>query len=142
MGTKGGAALLTLGLCGCLPINSERGVYGRYELRSPGATTYVDLRADHTWTETIRYASGAVQEKSGKWHWTESQTGLPLCFEALFLPKQASFFRLIQGDLPGWVKDRGTAYELDQCASPLVEYGKTTLEIDPDSDENFVRVAR
>ncbi len=33
------------------------------------------------------------------------------------------------------------AYQLDECPSPLIEYGRTILEIDPDTHQNFVRAS-
>lgn len=77
---------VTVLLCACVPIGSEKSVYGRYELTSPDATIYLDVRPEHAYFETIRYATGTEQTTSGAWRWTEEKDRWDprVCFEGLF----------------------------------------------------------
>jgi hypothetical protein len=133
-------------LCSCIPISSEKGILGRYELKSPDAKTQLDVVPDHSYFEIIRYTNGTEQRTAGAWHWMEEKDRWDprVCFTSLLLPKQTGVMQnIFAGDSapPDWVKSAGGAYQLDECAGPLKEYGRTILEIDPDSEQNFVRVS-
>jgi hypothetical protein len=63
--------------------------------------------------------------------------------QLLLLPKQVAVMeRLVENSEPEYQpKTVGVAHRLDECPSPLIEDGRTFLEIDPDTEQNFVRVS-
>jgi uncharacterized protein YceK len=124
---------LTVCLCGCEAINKETEVYGAYELTSRDGKTVLDVAVDHSFSETIRFSNGLEQKNSGHWQWQDGQ----VCFDTLLVPK--SVMKAYEdGDLDP-PKTVGQSYQLDCCVPAGKMYGKTILEINPDSSENFVR---
>jgi len=123
-------------LCGCYGINSEKKVYGRYELASSGVKILLDVVADHTYSETVEFTRAAEQRTSGAWHSTEDK----VCFDAFLVPQMLR--RGLLQSLPPQRQPKtvGPSYQVDQCVGAGIEYGKTILEINPDSSENFVMV--
>jgi hypothetical protein len=121
---------------GCKPIKSERDVYGHYVLESRAATITLDVTAEHSYFETIAYSNDGSQSQSGKWQWRDGR----VCFDAFLEPKQLLkdlFDNVPQQNQP---KTVGRAYEIDDCLPASWEYGKTLLEVNPDSPENFVKL--
>ena len=51
-----------------------------------------------------------------------------------------SVFKDLFGDGNPQHKSVGEAYQFDYCSPASEEYGKTILELDPDSPQNFVKV--
>jgi hypothetical protein len=67
-----------------------------------------------------------------------------VCFGSFMLPKQWEFMKdYVDGSLPEHKpKAVGGAYQFDEeCTGPVKEYGRTILEISPDSSDHFVRVS-
>jgi len=104
-------------LCGCIPTGSEKQVIGRFELKSPDAKRYPDVRAGHFYSETIQYSAGTDR-------WNQR-----VCFGSLLLPKQVNVMdRFVENSEPAYrPKTVGAPYQLDECPSPLMEYGRTIL---------------
>jgi hypothetical protein len=123
-------------LAGCEPVKSERDVYGRYVLKSNYANITLDVAEDHSYSETILYPAGEQQKQSGKWHWRDGQA----CFGGLLVPNQLLKDLYENAPQQNHPKTRGSAYELDDCLPASREYGKTLLEINPDSPENFEKL--
>jgi hypothetical protein len=128
--------VLMLCLCGCYAIDSEKKVHGQYLLVSGDVKILLDVAADHTYSETVEFTRAPEQRISGTWHWTEGK----VCLNAFLVP-QMLMRGLLQSVPPEQrPKAVGLSYQLDQCAGAEREYGKTILEINPDSSENFVMV--
>lgn len=120
-------------LSGCAPITNESKISGVYALAVRGVKIELRVAKDHTYVEKVTFSDGAQQTKSGEWKWQEEQ----LCFGALLVPSSAfpaAFSYGIQSRIVG------RCYQMDRCAAPVWEYGKTILEINPDTAENFVRI--
>jgi hypothetical protein len=122
---------LLLCLCGCEAINDEKEVCGSYELTSRDGKIFLDVAADHSYSETIRFFNRPEQRNSGQWQWREGR----VCFNALLVPRP--LMKMLEDIKPKVV---GDAYQLDYCIPAVKEYSKTMLEINPDTRENFVRV--
>lgn len=61
-----------------------------------------------------------------------------ICFHSFLMPKMLLSEQFQTAPLEARPKILGPSYQLDQCAAPEILYGKTILEINPDSSENFV----
>jgi hypothetical protein len=118
-------------LCGCEAINNEKEVYGSYELTSRDGRILLEVAADHSYSETIRFSNRPEQRNSSRWQWR----GGRVCFNALLVPRP--LMKMLEDIKPKVV---GDAYQLDYCIPAVKEYGKTMLEINPDTRENFVKV--
>jgi len=129
-------ALGLVSLSGCRPIRSESELYGHYELTSRDAKILLDVAADHTYSEKIMFSGGFQQTQTGNWRWMGGQV-----FLAAFLEPEKLRSEVYE-DLP--LKQRpktvGGSYQIDDCLPASWIYGKTVLEIDPDSSENFVKL--
>jgi hypothetical protein len=127
---------LMLGLCGCYAIDSEKKVHGQYQLVSSDVKILLDVAADHTYSEIVAFTRAQEQRASGTWHWTEGK----VCLKAFLVPQMLMSGLLQSVPREQWPKAVGPSYQLDQCAGAEMEYGKTILEINPDSSENFVMI--
>lgn len=69
-------------------------------------------------------SSGAFQYSAGTDRWDQR-----VCFGSLLLPKQVNVMdRFVENSEPAYrPKTVGAAYRLDECPSPLMEYGRTIL---------------
>lgn len=123
---------LTVCLCGCEAIKNENDVYGSYELTSRDGKTLLDVTADHSYSETVRFSNGSEQKNSGHWQWRDGR----VCFDALLVPRSVT--KILEEIKPKVV---GDAYQLDYCIPAVREYTKTILELNPDTRENFVKVS-
>jgi hypothetical protein len=121
--------------CGCEAIKNENDVYGSYELTSRDGKVLLVVGADHSYSETIRSSNAPDQKNSGHWQWRDGRA----CFDALLVPRSVmkAYENAKPEELPKVV---GDSYQLDHCIPAGKEYGKTILEMNPDSPENFVRV--
>jgi hypothetical protein len=145
-GARYAVLALSLCLCACSEITVENEVYGRYEMRTPDAKTFLDVRADHSYSETIHYTGGSEQKVSGAWQWRDAAMYgyVRVCFGSFMLPKQWEFMKDYVDDdrwehRPNAI---GGAYQFnEECTGPVREYGRTILEIDTDSSDRFVRVS-
>jgi hypothetical protein len=135
-----GLACLTLLACGCEAVHLEREVYGHYELRHSEGEIRLEVSADHSYSEILTFASYPEQRSSGKWYWSEGTDGTGrVCFESVLEPVRfKKDLYAASGRSPTMI---GRTYQLDDCLPAEKEYGKTILEINPDSEENFVMVA-
>jgi hypothetical protein len=126
---------LMVWLCGCEAIKNENEVYGSYELTFRDGKILLDVAADHSYSETIRFSNQPEQKNSGEWQWRDGR----VCFNALLVPRP--LMKVFENAKPWQPKVIGGAYQLDHCIPAGKEYGKTILEINPDAPENFVKVS-
>jgi len=131
--------LITTMVCllGCEAIKNENEIYGSYELTSSDAKILLDVSADHSYSEVIRFSNGSDQRNSGQWQWRDGR----VCFTSLLVPTPLMkdlFEKAKPEEQPRVV---GGAYQLDHCVPAGKEYGKTILEMNPDKPENFVKVS-
>jgi hypothetical protein len=101
-------ASLTVCLCGCGTINNEEEVYGSYELTSRDGKTVLDVAADHSYSETLRFSNRSEQNNSGHWRWRDGR----VCLNALLVPRSA--MKAYEGVRPEELpKTVGDAYQLN-----------------------------
>jgi len=74
---------LSCALVACHSVRSKRDVVGLYELKVGRDLISLEIAPDDRFTETIRWASGKVERRTGPWHWNN---GL-LSFDELWIPK-------------------------------------------------------
>src|SRR6202035_5071519 len=84
-------------LVGCYPVRSKSDAIGHYELNVERDGIALDVSTDSTFTETIRWASGKVEKRAGKWIWGKGRIG----FEGLWIPKSFAPDYIIQADSEG-----------------------------------------
>jgi hypothetical protein len=125
-----------LAICsfGCGPLRDEAEVYGSYELTTSDVKIALNVAANHSYTETLTFSNGSDQKNAGAWQWREGR----VCFNGLLVP--TVLMKALEGapqeDRPKVV---GQSYQMDHCIPAGKEYGKTILELNPDSPENFVK---
>jgi hypothetical protein len=126
--------MLLIGLSSCVSITRRTDILGLYELHFSAGTISLRLNSDGSCVETIHYSDGQKQQATGTW----SQDRENLHFEKMLVPNalKTTLFS------PGAEDSRWSrSHESDVRAGAIWQYGKTILEIQPDVDENFVRVS-
>jgi hypothetical protein len=109
-------------LCSCFPVHSQSGAVGRYILGDGGQRIVLDVVADGSFTETITFRSGATQELTGKWSWSDGS----ISFDSLWIPKEFAPDYIGQTDSGSGVKYTEPGH---WTISPEYHWGTVVLEV-------------
>jgi hypothetical protein len=85
-------AILCGALVACYPVRSKPDVVGMYELKVGNGRISLDVASDQSFTETIRWASGKVEQRTGKWYWNRSSVAFDVLLRWARLFGQFLFF--------------------------------------------------
>jgi hypothetical protein len=121
-------ALLTWAVLftGCLAVNRESQLVGRYFWSANGVNFALEIHSDHTYSETATVIHGPTEAASGKWSLEDGHVS----FESLLIP----------GELAGKNEriSRGPS-----GLSAESHYGRPVMLIlDPDRDLGFQRIEK
>ena len=127
--------LLTLAsmfAAGCSMVDSRSDVVGNYRLETKGGEISLRLSEDGHFSETIRWASGKQDTRSGSWYWSEKVIN----FDQLWIPRE--FTPSYIQDADASAKGQPKYTEPGQwTVTPERHWGTIILSIFPDNDENF-----
>ena len=85
---------LSYAFVACHSVRSKPDVVGLYELKVGHDRISLEIATDDRFTETIRWASGKVEKRTGTWHW---KNGF-LSFDELWIPKSFAPDYILQAD--------------------------------------------
>lgn len=124
---------------GCTMVKSESEVLGEYELKVGKGRIELKMFPDRSFSETILWPTGKVENRSGKWLWAENGISLdPLSIPSEFAPDY-----ILQAD--AYAKEnKQPKYTEPGHWSIRAEkhWGTVTLPIFPDADVSFRMVRR
>jgi hypothetical protein len=132
-----------MALWGCGSVDSPDKLEGDYELKSDEVKIALNVRADHTYTETVKYAKGGQEASSNKWDWVT--TGI--VFRDILLPEieavspETFFGSQTPARLHYHKTARGTA-QLDWSFAGEKVFGRTRLTPYPNADVSFYRTSQ
>jgi hypothetical protein len=127
--------LLTLApvfAAGCSMVDSRSDVVGNYRLNTTGGEITLRLSEDGRFSETIVWASGKRETRSGNWNWSEKV----LNFDQLWIPREFAPSYIQEADASA--KDQPKYTEPGHwTVRPERHWGTIILSIFPDDGENF-----
>lgn len=126
-------------LSGCSMVKSESDVLGEYELRAAGGKIVLSVSPDKSFSESIHWPSGKVENRSGKWLWAKSG----ISFDQLWIPSEFAPDYILQADASA-TANRQPKYTEPGHWSIRAEkhWGTVTLPIFPDADVSFKMTRR
>jgi hypothetical protein len=130
-------AILSSALVACYPIRSKPDVVGRYELKVGNDRIDLDLASNESFTETIRWASGKVEQRTGKWYWNRSSVSL----DGLWIPKSFAPDYIKATDAKDGSNQPKYTEPGNWAVSAERHWGTVTLAVFPDADIYFRMVA-
>ena len=118
-------------------VKSESDVLGEYELKSGNGRIALKVSPDKSFSETIFWSNGKVENRSGKWLWAENG----ISFDQLWIPSEFAPDYILQADASA---NKQPKYTEPGHWSMGVEkhWGTVMLPIFPDADVNFKMVRR
>jgi hypothetical protein len=133
------AVLATLSsvLVACYQVKSKPEVIGLYELKVGQNQIDLDVSADESFTETIKWASGKVEKRIGRWYWNRGS----IAFDSLWIPKPFAPDYINQADAQSGPKQPKYTEPGNWAVSAEKHWGTMTLTVFPDADINFRMVA-
>jgi hypothetical protein len=111
-------------------------VIGLYELKVGNDQISLDVASDQSFTETIRWASGKVEQRKGKWYWNRSS----VAFDGLWIPKSFAPDYIEAADAKSGSKQPKYTDPGNWSVSAEKHWGKVTLAVFPDADIYFKMV--
>lgn len=127
-------------LCGCTSVSDSSELLGRYELASKTVRIALELRPDHSYTETVKYADGSEERSANRWDWWGC-----LGVKSFLMPPIDG----LDGDEPVTGESaqrlhlhrtaRGTN-QLDLCLAAEKHFGRAELIPNPDRSAAFLRL--
>jgi len=76
-------AIALIALSGCGPVDAPNTIPGHYELKSRDVNVSLEVRADGTYTETVKYRTNGEENNSNRWKWAVNQ----VIFNDILLPE-------------------------------------------------------
>jgi hypothetical protein len=124
---------------GCSIVKSESDILGEYELRVGQGKIGLKMLPDKSFSETIYWPNGKVQNLSGKWIWAEGG----ISFNQLWIPPEFAPDYILQADSSA-TANRQPKYTEPGHWSIRAEkhWGTVTLPIFPDADTSFQKIKR
>ena len=118
-------------------VKSKSDVLGEYELKSGNGRIVLKVSPDKSFSETIFWSNGKVENRSGKWLWAENG----ISFDQLWIPAEFAPDYILQADASA---NKQPKYTEPGHWSMRAEkhWGTVTLPIFPDADVNFKMVRR
>lgn len=125
--------VLSSALVGCYPVRSEADVIGLYELKVGSDRISLNVSSDRSFTETITWASGKVDQRRGKWYWSRSS----VTFDSLWIPKSFAPDDIQAADARSGSNQPKYTDPGNWSVSAEKRWGRVTLEVFPDEDIYF-----
>lgn len=129
--------ILSCALVGCYYVTSKPDVIGLYELKVGHDRINLEIAPDDRFTETIQWASGKVEKRTGTWRWNNGS----LSFDELWIPKSFAPDYILQADAESGPNQPKYTEPGHWTLSAENHWGTVTLEIFPDADISFRMVA-
>jgi hypothetical protein len=85
---------LSSALVACYSVRSKPDVVGFYQLKGEHDLISLEIGPDERFTETIRWASGKVEKRTGAWRWNNGF----LSFDELWIPRSFAPDYILQAD--------------------------------------------
>jgi hypothetical protein len=124
---------------GCTMVKSESDVLGEYELNVGKGRIELKILPDKSFSETIFWPTGKMENRSGKWLWAENGIG----FDQLWIPPEFAPDYILQADAEAKANKQPKYTEPGYSwGRPEKHWGTVTLPIFPDADVNFKMVRR
>ena len=130
-------AIFTTALVGCYSVKSKPEVVGLYELHVGQDRISLDVSADERFAETIQWASGKIEKRSGKWYWNRGSVS----FDGLWIPKSFAPDYIEQADAQSASDQPKYTDPGTWAVSAEHHWGKITLTVFPDADIYFKMVS-
>jgi len=125
--------ILSSALVACYPVRSMPDVIGLYELKVGNDRISLDVSSDQSFTETIRWASGKVEQRTGKWYWNRSS----VAFDRLWIPKSFAPDYIEAADAKSGSNQPKYTDPGNWSVSAEKHWGRVTLAVFPDADIYF-----
>jgi hypothetical protein len=122
---------------GCA-VRSETELIGRYQLGSVNQGIVLDVRADHTFAETITIGGARLPQHAGTWSLAGSSAG----FDSLWIPEAFAPDYIIHADTTAAQGQPRVTKPGYWIISPERYLGRTSLAIFPDDDASFRMIVR
>jgi hypothetical protein len=124
---------------GCTLVKSESDVLGEYELKVGKGKIVLKVSPDKSFSETICWPNGKVEDRSGKWLWNNHTIN----FDQLWTPSEFAPDYILQADASAKENKQPKYTEPGHWAiQPEKHWGTVTWPIFPDADVNFKMVRR
>jgi hypothetical protein len=124
-------------LVACYYVRSKSDVVGFYELKVGHDLISLEIAPDERFAETIRWASGKVEKRTGTWHLNNGY----LDFDELWIPKSFAPDYILQADSESGPNQPKYTEPGHWTLSAESHWGTITMPIFPDADINFRKVA-
>jgi hypothetical protein len=133
------ASLVTLcsALVACHSIRGKSDVIGLYELKVGHDLIRLEVTPDERFTETIRWASGKIETRTGSWHWNNGF----LNFDELWIPKSFAPDYILEADTKSSPNAPKYTEPGHWVLSAEKHWGTITLSVFPDAAISFKMVA-
>src|SRR6266496_689715 len=119
---------------GCSMVKSESDVLGEYELRAANGKIVLTVLPDRSFSEMIVWPTGKVENRSGKWLWTENG----ISFDQLWIPSEFAPEFILQADAEAKANKQPKYTEPGHWSMRAEKHWRTvTLPIFPDADVSF-----
>jgi hypothetical protein len=120
-------------------VTSESDVLGEYELRAASGKIVLSVSRDKTFAETIYWPSGKVENRSGKWLWSENG----ISFDQLWIPPAFAPDYIVQADASATQNKQPKYTEPGHWyVQPEKHWGTVTVPIFPDANVSFSMVKK
>jgi|ERR1700722_488984 len=124
---------------GCSMVKSESDVLGEYELKGGNGRIALKVSPDKSFSETIFWPNGKVDNRSGEWLWAENG----ISFDQLWIPSEFAPDYILQADASAKANKQPKYTEPGHWSMRAEKHwGTVTLPIFPDADINFKMVRR
>ncbi len=132
------SAVLILSI-GCSMVKSESDVLGEYELKVGNGRIALKVSPDKSFSETIFWPNGKVDNRSGEWLWAENG----ISFDQLWIPSEFAPDYILQADASAKANKQPKYTEPGHWSMRAEKHwGTVIFPVFPDADVNFKRVRR
>lgn len=130
-------AVFCAALVGCYSVKSKSEIVGVYELQVGRDRISLMVSPDQSFTETIQWASGKAEKRTGKWYWNRGSVS----FDSLWIPKSFAPDYIEQADAESSSSQPKYTDPGTWAVSAEHHWGTITLTIFPDADIYFKMVS-
>jgi hypothetical protein len=124
---------------GCTMVRSESDVLGEYELKVGTGKIELKILPDKSFSERIFWSTGKVENRSGKWVWTENGIG----FDQLWIPPEFAPDYILRADAEATANRQPKYTEPGYSwGRPEKHWGTVMIPIFPDADVRFQMIRK
>ena len=124
---------------GCTMVISESDVLGEYELKVGTGKIELKILPDKSFSERIFWSTGKVENRSGKWVWTENGIG----FDQLWIPPEFAPDYILRADAEATANRQPKYTEPGYSwGRPEKHWGTVMIPIFPDADVRFQMIRK